>query len=88
MDEEECGEGTKQIAYPSAGAKGRKVDVKLIGDKYLKQNGLNAHDIKYEYLGEKAQVSRFDLYKVPSGQVIILPKGGSGAPIWTDYMFK
>ncbi|MDP3684399.1 MAG: RHS repeat-associated core domain-containing protein, partial [Ignavibacteria bacterium] len=76
------------IEYPSVGAKGSSVDVKKINDSFLKKNGLDAHEIKYEYLGKGAKVSNFDLYKVPSGQIIILEKGGTGGPIWTDYNIK
>lgn len=77
-----------QVEYPSAGAQGKSVDVKKINDNYLKQNGLDAHEIKYEYLGDGAKVSNFDLYKTPSGQIVILGKGGTGTPIWTDYMIN
>lgn len=76
------------IEYPSVGAKGGSVDVKKINDNYLKKNGLDAHEIKYEYLGKGAKVSNFDLYKAPSGQIIILRQGGTGSPIWTDYIIK
>ncbi|MCE4564663.1 VCBS repeat-containing protein [Maribellus sp. CM-23] len=77
-----------EIQYPSVGAQGKKVNAKLISDKYLKKNGLDAHGIKYEYLGRGAKISNFDLYKLPDGQIVILPKGGSGNPIWTDYNIK
>ena len=74
-----------KVQYPSVGAQGKKVTAKLINNKYLKKNRLDAHEIKYEYLGKGAKISNFDLYKVPSGQVVIMPKGGYGNPIWTDY---
>jgi filamentous hemagglutinin len=59
-----------------------------LNDSYIKANGLDAHTIKMEYLGNKAQIARFDLYKTPSGQIVILPKGGNGTPIFTDYMIN
>ena len=44
--------GDRNYTYKSVGAKGKSVSVKKIKDSYLKQNGLDAHDIKYEYLDE------------------------------------
>ena len=76
------------VDYPSAGAKGRSVDVKKLKTNYLKRNGFDAHEIKYEYLGKGAEISNFDLYKTPSGQIIILGKGGTGSPIWTSYSLR
>jgi hypothetical protein len=80
--------GKSQINIKSIGAKGTSVDVKLLNDRYLKQNGLDAHNIKYEYLGKTANVAKFDLYKASSGQIVILPKGGAGTPIYTDYIIE
>lgn len=48
-----------------------------LADKYLKKLGLNAHDIKYEYLGKKAKISLYDLYVDKStGIIYILNKAG------------
>jgi len=54
----------------------------------MRKNKIDAHEIKYEYLGNRAEITKFDLYKVPSGQIVILGKGGVGNPIWTDYNIK
>lgn len=34
----------------------------FISDSYLKRKGLDAHAIKYEYLGKKANIKLYDLY--------------------------
>lgn len=79
--------GDKTHIQPkSVGARGRAVDIKKINVDYLESNGLDAHTIKYEYLGNKAPISRYDLYQTSSGQIIILPKGGAGEPIYTGYI--
>jgi len=57
--------GKVEVQYPSVGAQGKKVNAKLLNNKYLKQNGIDAHEVKYEYLGKGAKISNFDLYKVP-----------------------
>ena len=41
----------------------------------LKKRGLDAHKIKYEYLGSRAQVSRYDLF-YKTGIIYILSKAG------------
>ncbi len=79
---------SKKIDINSVGAKGTSVDLKLIKDSYLKQNGLDAHSIKYEYLGDRAPISHFNLYQTNSGQIVILPQKGVGTPIFTDYFIK
>lgn len=80
--------GDRKVDIKSIGAKGKSVDVKRINDSYLKQNNLDAHSIKHEYLGKKAPIARYDLYKTSSGQIVILPKGGTGTPIYTDYIIE
>jgi hypothetical protein len=74
------------IEYKSVGAKGTKVDMKKINDNYLKLKGFDAHGIKYEYLGDKALISRYNLYKTPSGQIII--SDGKNVQIMTEYFIK
>ena len=56
---------------------------KKINESYLKRNGLDAHQLKQEFVG-KNNISRFDLYKDSmTGEVLILRKGGTGTPIHT-----
>jgi hypothetical protein len=50
------------------------------------QKGIDAEAIKYEYLGDKAPISRFNLYKTPSGQIII--SDGKNVQIPTDYFIE
>ncbi len=78
----------REFIHLIIGSKGKSVDVKKINDNYLKQNNLYAHSIKYEYIGKQAPIARFDLYKTSNGQIVILPKGGAGTPIYTDYIIE
>ena len=73
-----------QIELKSVGAKGASIN--KINDSYLKQKGFDAEGIKYEYLGDTAPISRFNLYKTPSGQIII--SNGGKIQIPTDYFIK
>ena len=58
-------------------------------DKQLKKNGHDAHEIKSEYLGKKAPISRYDLYvDKTTGRIWIYSKGGKGIPMPTDYFMK
>lgn len=42
-----------------------------------------------EWLGDKARIAQFDLYKNKiTGEILILPKGGQGAPIHTGEFIK
>ena len=61
-----------------------------IDSKFLKKNKLDAHAIKRDYLGPKAKISQFDLYKdTESGVVFILKKGADKAlRIATDIVLK
>src|SRR5690606_4919656 len=61
---------------------------KKITDKLLKNEGIDAHQLKREFLGEKAPISKYDLYKDASGEILILQKGGIGTPIRTGEFLK
>jgi hypothetical protein len=55
-----------------------------ISDSLLKKSGIDAHQLKKDFLGNKAQISRYDLYKdTQTGEILILQKGGKGDPIRT-----
>ena len=73
-----------KVKYPSVGAQGRSVSLKKLDSNYLKKLGFDAEQIKYDEFGQGAPVSLYDLYSTPSGQIVILRKGGIGEPIWTD----
>jgi RHS repeat-associated protein len=56
-----------------------------IEDKYLKKQGIDAHEIKRDFLGQKAPIARYDLYKEKTTKEIwIFPKGGQGDGIPTS----
>jgi len=74
----------QQIKLKSVGAQG--TSIKKIDSNYLKQKGLDAEAIKYEYLGDKAPIARFNLYQTSSGQIII--SDGGKVQIPTDYFIK
>jgi uncharacterized protein YjaZ len=66
-----------------------KMDVKIINEKVLEKAGIDAHEIKKEWLGRDAKISRYDLYRDNStGEVLILQKGGKGIPIRTGEFIK
>ncbi|MDD3405615.1 MAG: hypothetical protein PHH23_05070 [Paludibacteraceae bacterium] len=73
---------TSTFEYSSVGAKGTSFEGKLLKDSYIKQNGIDAHALKYEYLGNKANIDLFNLYKAPNGQIFIYRPGCE--IIWTN----
>jgi hypothetical protein len=67
-----------------------KCSLTKISDSYLKRNGLNAHTIKYEVLGNKAKISQYNLfYDKATGAIFILANGAKeSAKIATGYFIK
>ncbi len=62
---------------------------KKITDSYLKNAGIDAHQLKKDFLGAKTSISKYDLYKdVATGEILILQKGGIGTPIRTGEFIK
>ncbi len=60
-----------------------------ISDNLLKKSGIDAHQLKKDFLGENAKISRYDLYKnTKTGEILILQKGGKGNPIQTGEFLK
>jgi len=59
-----------------------------VADKYLKKQGIDAHQLKKDYLGEKAPISQYDIYvDKADGRLWIFRKGGQGSGIPTsDYI--
>ena len=43
--------------------KGGGSNIKVISKNILKEAGIDAHELKMEFLGKKAQIAHFDLYK-------------------------
>ncbi|GKW05202.1 S-type pyocin domain-containing protein [Pectobacterium carotovorum] len=59
-------------------------NIKVADDKYLKNNGVDAHQIKKDFLGSKAEIKFYDIYvDKDSGQLWIFIKGGKGEGIPT-----
>ncbi|WP_084781654.1 polymorphic toxin type 33 domain-containing protein [Paenibacillus sp. D9] len=57
-------------------------DIKLASDKLLKQNGLDAHQIKKDVVG--GSISKYDIYvDKDTGQLWLYAKGGKGEGIPT-----
>uniref|UniRef100_UPI000557D7A0 polymorphic toxin type 33 domain-containing protein n=1 Tax=Mesobacillus boroniphilus TaxID=308892 RepID=UPI000557D7A0 len=51
---------------------------------HLKRKGINAHDLKKEFIGRKAKIAHYDIYKDKrTGQLYIYKKGGKGTGIPT-----
>lgn len=60
-----------------------------ISDDLLKRAGVDAHQLKRDFLGSKAKISLYDLYKdTKTGEILILLKGGKGTPIPTGEFLK
>jgi RHS repeat-associated protein len=60
-----------------------------ISDNLLKKSGIDAHQLKRDFLGKNAQISKYDLYKdTKTSEILILQKGGKGNPIQTGEFLK
>jgi len=73
------------IEYKSLGAKSKPFSARRADEKYLKQNGINPHEVKSDYLGKGADISLYDLYLTKEGQVVIYGRHGKGEGIPTSY---
>lgn len=63
--------------------------IEKIDDKYLKKKGIDAHEVKREFLGRKAKIAEYDLYRdKKSGEILIYRKGGKGEGIPTGQYIK
>jgi len=76
---------TKGLALLGAGGS----NFKILTAGLLKKAGIDAHKLKYEFLGKKAKISEYDLYKhTDTNEVLIMKKGGTGDPIHTGEYIK
>lgn len=58
-------------------------------DSYLKKSGIDAHELKKDFLGKNAKIAHYDLYKhTNTGEILILQKGGKDIPIYTGTFIK
>ncbi|MGE0931758.1 DUF6443 domain-containing protein [Peijinzhouia sedimentorum] len=77
------------LIFTKIGAKVVGKNFNKISDDLLKKSGIDAHQLKRDFLGTKAKVSRYDLYKdTKTGEILILQKGGKGTPIQTGEFIK
>lgn len=63
------------------------MSLKKIDDKYLKKQGIDAHELKSDFVGNK-NISKYDLYvETETGEIFIYRKGAKGQGIATgDYI--
>lgn len=60
-----------------------------LSDDYLKKIGVDAHELKKDFIGKNASISKYDIYKnTETGELLILLKGGKGSPIPTGQFVK
>ncbi|MRT58238.1 hypothetical protein GJV11_19175 [Enterobacteriaceae bacterium RIT693] len=63
-------------------------NIKMADDKYLKKNGIDAHELKSEIVGKK-NISKYDIYiDKETGELWIFRKGGTGEGIPTGEFIK
>jgi len=60
-----------------------------VKDNYLKKNGIDAHELKKDFLGRKAPIAEYDIYvNKDTGELFIFKKGGKGVGIPTGEFIK
>jgi RHS repeat-associated protein len=70
---------TEMAAITGAGS-----NFKILSTNILKKAGIDAHALKMEFLGNKALIAQWDLYKETiTNEILILKKGGIGEAIRT-----
>ena len=72
-------------SFKSVGAAAKSyANVKKIPENFLIRKGIDPHALKQEFLGKKAPIAHYDLYKETStGEILIFMKKGKGFPIFT-----
>jgi RHS repeat-associated protein len=66
-----------------------KRDINIVKDSYLKNLGIDAHELKMEVLGRKAKIAEYDIYVDKStGELMVYKKGGIGEGIPTGEYIK
>ncbi|MBQ4524437.1 MAG: hypothetical protein IJA10_16075 [Lachnospiraceae bacterium] len=67
----------------------KKGNFNKVEDRYLKQKGIDAYDLKKDFLGKKAPISQYDIYvNKDTGELFIFKKGGVGTGIPTGLFLK
>lgn len=73
----------------SSSNKFEKGNYDKVKDNYLKRKGIDAHELKKDFLGKKASISEYDIYvNKDTGELFILKKGGNGVGIPTGEFIK
>ncbi|WP_232832677.1 polymorphic toxin type 33 domain-containing protein [Photorhabdus sp. CRCIA-P01] len=63
-------------------------NIKMADDKYLKNNGIDAHELKSDVVGKK-NISKYDIYvNKETGELWVFRKGGTGEGIPTGEFIK
>lgn len=78
---------TKKIPTTQPAKKKSECNSKL-SDWELQQNGIDAHQLKYDILGKKAKVSLYELCSCPDKSVVIRLKQCKGEEIYTGVNLK
>jgi RHS repeat-associated protein len=55
--------------------------IRKVDDNYLKQKGFDAHELKKDALGSKANIAQYDIYQDANGDLWVYRKGGKGEGI-------
>ena len=73
-----------EITAPSIPIGGYYFPIEKVGDKYLEDLGIDAHQLKRDWLGKNAPIAEYDIYKnKETGELEIYKKGGKGDGIPT-----
>jgi len=65
-----------------------QMSLKKIDDKFLKKQGIDAHELKTDFVGNK-NISKYDLYvETDTGEIFIYQKGAKGEGIATGEYIK
>ncbi len=60
-----------------------------VKDNYLKRKGIDAHELKKDFLGKKAPIAQYDIYvNKDTGELFIFKKRGKGEGIPTGEFIK
>jgi RHS repeat-associated protein len=80
----------KGLKYADEAGEGIEKSFKLLDAKYLKKIGIDPHSLKKEFLGKKAQIKYYDIFKdTKTNELLIFRKGGKGTPIKTgEFIIK
>ncbi|WP_374021051.1 polymorphic toxin-type HINT domain-containing protein [Paenibacillus thiaminolyticus] len=64
-------------------------NIQKIDDKYLKKQGVDAHELKKDVLGKRAKIAEYDLYvNKDTREIMVYKKGGKGEGIPTGEYIK